>query len=272
MAEPAKKKVVKVAQTADSDTVETGANAPGWKPTAEAKGKATQFRVIAWIGWLVAIALEGFLIYWVLQEWPEHDDTLNMIVLIAGIVVIGVLASVASVFWKKANRLDPASKKDTVRFFVQNQLGAIMSVIAFLPLIIIVFTNKNMDGKQKGIVGGIGVLVALVAVFVFGADYSPPSQEQYAAESAGITELTGQDEVFWTKSGKVFHVCEAVPDVNKESKDGTIYQGTVAEAHADGKERLTKNWESEALKHCGYTQEQVDAARTAMDAASADVE
>lgn len=274
MAEPAKKKVVKVTSEAGTEHAETAASSSGsgWTPTAEAKGKATQFRIIAWIGWIVAIALEAFLIFWVLKQWPERSDTMNMILLIGGIVVIGVLASVASFFWKKANRLDPASKKDTVRFFLQNQLGAIMSIIAFLPLIIIVFTNKNMDGKQKAIAGGIGIVVALVAAFVFGADYNPPSQEQYAAESAAVTSLTGgTDEVFWVKGGKVFHLCEAVPDVNRESKDGTIYQGTVAEAHAAGKDRLTQKWENEALKYCDYTQEQVDAARSAMEAASADV-
>ena len=51
---------------------------------------------------------------------------------------------------------------------------------------------------------------------------------------AYVEQLTGQDEVFWTKSGGVFHVCAAVPDVNKESKDGTIYRGTVAAAHEAG--------------------------------------
>jgi len=261
-----KKKVVRVQPTAE-ERGGAAKDGPVWSPTAEAKGSATRLRVFAWIGWLLAIAVEAVLIFWVLRQ-----DPVNMWLLIGGIVVTGVLASVGSVLWKKANRLDPASKKDPVRFFVQNQLGAIMSVIAFLPLIILIFTNKNMDGKQKALAGSIGIVVAAVAVFAFGPDYSPPSQEQYAEETAAVTSLTGgEDLVYWVKGGSVFHLCEAVPDVNRESKDGTISEGTVAQAHAAGKERLTKKWESEALNYCGYTQEQVDAARSAMEAASADV-
>lgn len=260
-----KKKVVKVESRTAADDAGAASGGPAWTPAPEAKSKATRLRIFAWAGWLLAIAVEAVLIFWVLRQ-PE----VNMWLLIGGIVLTGVLASVGSVLWKKANRLDPASKKDQLRFFVQNQLGAIMSAIAFLPLIVLILTNKNMDGKQKAIAGGIAGVVALVAIFAFGADYSAPSQEQYAEETAGITALTGKDEVFWTKSGSVFHVCEAVPDVNKESKDGNIYQGTVAEAHAQGKDRLTKRWENEALNYCGFAQEQVDAARTAMESASAD--
>ncbi|HQI71472.1 MAG TPA: hypothetical protein PLT47_12020, partial [Bacteroidales bacterium] len=56
---------------------------------------------------------------------------------------------IGSLQWKKANRFDPASEKDKIRFFIQNQLGAIISIIAFLPLIILIFTNKNMTGSKK---------------------------------------------------------------------------------------------------------------------------
>lgn len=252
-----KKKVVRVEPAAAQPG--GSPDTPVWKPSEEAKGQANKLRIFAWIGWLLAIAIEAVLIFWVLRQWAERSDTANMWLLIGGIVLTGVFASVGSVLWKKANRLDPASKKDTVRFFVQNQLGAIMSVVAFLPLIILIFMNKDMDGKQKAVAGSIGVVVAAIAVFAFGADYSPPSQEQYAEEENIMVQLTGKDEVVWVKGGKVFHVCDAVPDVNKESKDGQIYVGTVADAHAAGKDRLTQRWESEAVKYCGYSQEQVDA-------------
>lgn len=257
-----KKKVVRVESSpVNKADGSTAAQEPVWKPSEEAKAKATKLRIIAWIGWALAIAVEAVLIFWVLRQWAERSDTANMWLLIGGIVLTGIFASAGSVFWKKANRLDPASKKDTVRFFVQNQLGAIMSVIAFLPLIILIFMNKDMDGKQKAIAGSIGVVVAAIAVFAFGADYSPPSQEQYAEEENIMVQLTGKDEVVWVKGGAVFHVCDAVPDVNKESKDGQIYVGTVADAHAAGKDRLTQRWESEAVKYCGYSQEQVDAVK-----------
>lgn len=268
MAEQRKKKVVRVESTAPAaganssggGSGEASEPAPGWKPTPEAKKQATTFRLIAGGLWLLAIAGEAFAIFWVLRQ-----PVVNMWLLIGLTVVIGALAITGSVLWKKANRLDPASKQDTVRFFVQNQLGAIIAVIAFLPLIILIFTNKNMDGKQKALAGIIAIVIGAGAV-ALGVDYAPPSVEQYTEESNIVEQLTGQDLVYWTKSGSVFHVCADVPDVNKESQDGQIYEGTVADAHAAGKDRLTKRWESEAVNYCGYTQEQVDAVKADVDA------
>ena len=135
-------------------------------------------------------------------------------------IPIAALAIAANLLWKKANRLDPASKQNAAKFFVQNQLGAIMTVIAFLPLVILILLDKNMDGKQKAIAGGVGA--------GDGADRGVhrcelgrwSSQEQYAEEENIIVRLTGKDEVFWVKDGKVFHVCEAVPDVNKSPRTG----------------------------------------------------
>ncbi len=255
VAEQGKKKIVRVEPTA-ANAQSSGAvavDAPTWTPTPEAKKQATTLRLIAGGLWLLAIAGEAFAIFWVLRQVP-----VNMVLLIILIVVIGALAIGGSLLWKKANRLDPASKEDTVRFFMQNQLGAIIAVIAFLPLIILVFTNKNMDGKQKALAGVIAIVIGGGAI-ALGVDYNPPSVEQYTEESNTIEQLTGQDLVYWTKSGSVFHVCADVPDVNKESKDGQIYEGTVADAHAAGKDRLVSYWDREAVNYCGYTQEQVDA-------------
>ncbi|MFK4728261.1 hypothetical protein ROT00_01095 [Agromyces mediolanus] len=277
MAEQRKKKVVRVETAASKgasgrqgaagggsgsgDAVEP---APGWTPTPEAKAKATRFRIIAGVLWLLAIAGEAVAIFWVLRQSP-----VNLWLLIGLTVVIGALAITGSVLWKKANRLDPASKQDTVRFFVQNQLGAIIAVIAFLPLIVLIFTNKDMDGKQKAIAGIIAIVIGGGAV-ALGVDYAPPSVEQYTEESNIVAQLTGEDLVYWTKSGSVFHVCADVPDVNKESQDNQIYEGTVAEAHAAGKDRLTKRWESEAVNYCGYTEAQVEAVKAGTDAPASD--
>ena len=218
---------------------------PAWTPTPEAKAQAGKLRLISWILWALAIAGEAFAIFWVLKQ-----ITVNMWLLIGLIVVIGALALIAAQLWKKANRLDPASERDKVRFFVQNQLGAIMTIVAFLPLIILVFLNKNMDGKQKGIAGGIAIAV-MIAVGLLAADYTPPSVEQYANEQATVVHLTGEDKVTWTKSGKVFHLCETAKAVNLESKDGQIFSGPVAAAHEAGKDRLTKQLKQE-MEQCGF--------------------
>lgn len=274
MAEQRKKKVVRVetaaSKGASGRTSTTGGSgdaaepAPGWTPTPEAKQQATRFRIIAGALWLLAIAGEAVAIFWVLRQSP-----VNLWLLIGLTVVIGALAITGSVLWKKANRLDPASKQDTVRFFVQNQLGAIIAVIAFLPLIVLIFTNKDLDGKQKAIAGIIAIVIGGGAV-ALGVDYNPPSVEQYTEESNLVAQLTGEDLVYWTKSGSVFHVCADVPDVNKESKDNQIYEGTVAEAHAAGKDRLTKRWESEAVNYCGYTEAEVEAVKAGTDAPASD--
>lgn len=243
-----KKKVVKVEPTATSATASNGApadDAPVWTPTPEAKSQATRLRVFAWVLWALAIAGEAFTIFWVLKQVPPI-----MWLLIVMIVVIGALAISGSLLWKKANRLDPASRRDPVRFFIQNQLGVIMSIIAFLPLIVLTFTNKNMDGKQKAIAGIIGIVVAL-AVGAGSATYQSPSQEQYAAEEGIVQAITGADEVFWTKSGSVYHLCEGASDVNQTSADNQIYAGTAADARAAGKSRLTLELPTE-LKECGY--------------------
>ncbi|MBB5633874.1 hypothetical protein BKA04_002097 [Cryobacterium mesophilum] len=240
------KKVVRVESTGDAET--TSSKEPVWTPTAESKSKAGRFRIIAAVLWVLALGTEAFAIFWLLRQKPF--ETWHLILLIGLIVVIGILASVGSVLWKKANRFDPASKQDKVRFFVQNQLGAIITILAFLPLIIMIFLNKDMDGKQKGIAGGIAIVVGLVAVLAFGVDWNAPSQEAYAQDTDAVVFLTGADEVTWTKSGSVYHLCQDASAVNKDSADGQIFVGTTQEAVAAGKSRLTKQL-SQEVKECG---------------------
>ncbi|MGO2138955.1 MAG: hypothetical protein ACTH30_00975 [Leucobacter sp.] len=240
-----------------------------WSPTASAKTKATRFRWIAVALWALAIALEAVSIFWLLRqrEFVGEDGTLvrnedtglleqqnatavfpqwAFITLIIALVVIAALAITGSMLWKKANRLDPARQSETVKFFVQNQLGAIISIIAFLPLIILIFTNKDMDGKQKGIAGAIGIVLALAAT-ALGIDYNPASVEKYTADQSTVIQLLGQDEVVWVDGGSVYHVCENVSDIQTGSEKRT---GTTAEAVEAGKQRLTLKFASE-LQKCG---------------------
>src|SRR5512137_23956 len=94
----------------------------------ESKGKARSSRWLAVISWIVAIGFEvGAILF--LKKTP-----INTTWLIALIVADLVFAVIGNLLWKKANRFDPASEKDKFKFFIQNQLGAIIAVIAFLPL------------------------------------------------------------------------------------------------------------------------------------------
>ena len=223
-------------------------------PTPEAKAKSRNLRIIAILLWVIAIGLEAFTIFWVLRPSVEELAAARGFpqsrwwILIAAIVVIGVLSVIGSQLWKKANRLTPASNKQPVRFFVQNQLGAIIALIAFVPLVIMVFLNKDMDSKQKGIAGGVGVVVALAAILL-GIDFQPLSQEQAAVESQVVSQLTGQDEVWWSAGGGVMHLCEDVSALKNVKTE--VSSGTTAEAFAAGKKGITLELKSE-LGQCGY--------------------
>ncbi|WP_167051909.1 hypothetical protein [Salinibacterium sp. ZJ77] len=253
-------------------TQEGGTDAAAWKPTAEAKKKATTLRIIAIVLWVVAIAAEAGAIFWLLRQREavggsgesglSRDAETGLLVdeaatyefpqwafitLIVVLVVIAALSIIGSMLWKKANRLDPASQKDTFRFFVQNQLGAILAVLAFLPLIIMVFLNKDMSKGQKGLAGTIAIILAVVAT-ALGADFNPASVEKYTAEQSTVIQLLGEDRVHWVAGGSVYHVCADVPDIANASSEAA--EGTTAEAVEAGKNRLTLELASE-LKACG---------------------
>ena len=240
---------------------------PTWKPRPEDRAKANQNRIVAIVLWVVAIAIECVAIFGLLLQqsvtaqtgegapvashpflWTTLSDTGYMIVLIGLIVLCGILSVIGSQLWKKANRADPASEKNKLRFFVQNQLGMILALIAFIPLLVLVAMDKNLKGAQKGIVTGVAALVLLVTVFA-GIEFNPSSSEQYGDEVAVVMAINGKDEVFWVKGGKVYHLCPESADLGRPSQDNQIYAGTVGQAHAAGKERLTLKSE------CGYPPE-----------------
>lgn len=276
MAEKSSKKDASVEPTAQAKGAAAAgaADAPAdppanWKPTATAKATATRFRWIAGALWALAIIGEAVAIFWLLRQrvFVGEDGTLvrnpdtglleeqgvtaqfpqwAFITLLVMLAVIAALSIIGSILWKKANRLDPARKSDTVRFFVQNQLGAIIAVVAFLPLIILIFLNKDMDKGQKTTAGIVGIALAALAV-VLGIDFNPPSVEKYTADQSTVIQLLGKDEVVWVDGGSVYHVCDEVSDIQTGSEKRT---GTTAEAVEAGKIRLTLKFASE-MRTCG---------------------
>jgi len=215
-----KKKVVRVGGDDASSEVREPKT---FAPTAENKGKATKFRIFAFLSWIVAIGIEVWAIL-LLRKPP-----INTTYLIIMIAVIFVFAVIGSLLWKKANRLDPASEKEKVKFFVQNQLGAIITVIAFLPLVILIFTNKDLKGKQKGLVGTIGIIALLVAGYI-GIDFNPASIEKYTEETAVVESLMGKNLVYWTDHGTKYHTYSDCYHINTKKTD-EIFEGTVAKAY-----------------------------------------
>lgn len=191
-------------------------------PTAESKGKATQLRVIASILWVLAIVAQVVAITLILKQPVQLVWVIVCIAIDLALVIVG------AVLWKKSNRLDPASEKQKLRFFIQNQLGLAAAIVAFLPLVVVIFTNKNLDGKQKGILGGVAV-VALIVAAIVGFDFNPPSVEQYTEQTNRVEWLNeGKNDVYWTKSGTVYHLYPDCSYINTRRTD-EIFEGTVAQ-------------------------------------------
>lgn len=149
-----------------------------WRATQDQKSKATRLRIFAGVSWFVAIAGEIAAIVLLLRG---TFDSGNLPLLIGLLVGIAVFAIAGSLMWKAANKHDPASKEDGFKFFFQNQLGAIITLIAFLPLLILILMDKDMDPKNKQIAGGVGAVLAVIAT-LFGISYKPPSVEQYTED------------------------------------------------------------------------------------------
>ncbi len=193
-----------------------------FEASPESKAKAKQLRLFAILSWLIAMAGQVFAILKLI-----HDETL--VWLIVAIVVILALAITGSLLWKKANKLDPASEQQKVKFFIQNQLGAIMGVLAFLPLVIFIFMNKDASKKTKGVAGSIAVVALLVAGIV-GIEFDPASIEKYTEQINQQTDLVeqlnnGNNHVYWTPSGNKLHLYDDCHTIkNSNVSDGTVKQ------------------------------------------------
>ena len=269
---------------ADNENTEDVDVTKAWAATQDQKGKAKKLRIFAGLSWLVAIGTEIGTIVLLMKNTFDQG---GLALLIGLFVVIAIFAIAGSLLWKKANRHDPASKEEAGKFFFQNQLGAIITVLAFLPLLALVFMDKDMDPRTKKIAGGVGVGLAALATVV-GIDFNPPSVEQYtqdmnacaaqikakepttacspavaaqaqdiARDSEAVAEATGgQDVVYWiapkageekSKSKLVFHLCENVSTLRGKN----VNSGSVTEAYAQNAVRLTKQLTMEQ-RQCGF--------------------
>jgi len=197
-----------------------------WQASQDQKGKAKKLRLMAGGSWFVAIATEIAAIVLVLKN---KFDSGGLALLIGLLVVIAVFAIAGSIMWKKANRHDPASKSEPVKFFIQNQLGAIITLIAFLPLLAMIFLDKDMDPKTKKVAGSVGAVLALVATFVFGADYNPASQEQYTQDMNECAAQIKAKQPTTACSPAVAEQAQAIADDSE-----AVAEATKSAANPDG--------------------------------------
>lgn len=204
---------------ADNDTSPQEDVTKAWQATQDQQSKAKKLRTFALVSWAVAICAEIAGIVLLLRN---TFDSGNLVLLIGILVVIAVFAIAGSVLWKKANRQDPATKAEPFKFFVQNQLGAIITIVAFLPLIALIFLDKDMDPKNKKIAGGVGVALAALATIV-GVDFNPASIEQRTVDMNACAAQI--------KSGEPTTACS--PEVAEQAQDIARDSEAVAEATKD---------------------------------------
>lgn len=204
--------------------VEASTGKTGSRPavvTAANKKSATTKRIVAVVLWVLALAAEVGAILILNGIWyiPEEQ---KLYWLIGALAVDLILVIIGSQLWKKSNRLDPASKASKVKFFLWNNMGLIASVICFLPLIILLLANKDLDGKTKKIATVVAV-IALIIASLFSIDFDPVSAE----ELAEAQQTVGNGSVYWTQFGKSYHLD---PNCHTLMRSSKVYQGTIEEA------------------------------------------
>lgn len=199
---------------------------------AERKGNALPFRIGAIVLWVLGIASEVVAILVAnstlyLPKFPAMTWIVIFLIIDLVLVIIG------SQLWKRANHLNPASKENKLAYWAQTDLGIIIAVIAFAPILLLMLTNKDLDKKTKqvcSIVAG----VALVAAIGSGIDYHPTSQEDLDQAEAGAAVLSDDGLAYWTPFGEVYHFN---PDCQYIKNSGTIYSGAVTDALEAGRTR-----------------------------------
>ena len=190
-----------------------------WRATHGQGAAAKRLRIFAVLAWIVAIGGEIFGIILLRQHKFDHG---NLPLLIGILVGIAIFAIAGSLLWKAANKQDPARESDKAKFFFQNQLGAIITLVAFLPLIVLIFMDKDMDPKNKKVAGGVGAVLAVVATLI-GVSWNPPSVEQYTKDMNSCASQI--------KAGQPTTACS--PEVAAQAQDIARDSKTVAEATKD---------------------------------------
>ena len=230
MAEKKEHKIVSASTGAQMTKEEAAAANLVAKKAAAPVGSATPYRIGAIVLWLLAIGCE---VLAVLVTFGKIDLKFmpSLWQMIAFLVLDLIFLVIGSQLWKKANHIKPASEKNKAKFWLWNNMGLIMTIICFVPFIVLLMTNKNADQKMK-IVGVACAGIMIIIGGLLGYDWNPVSAEQKEAAMAAIT-----GEVLWTNSlgGKVYHTHEDCQALNRTEE---LVQGSVEQAIAANRTRL----------------------------------
>lgn len=182
--------------------------------------RATGKRIAAIIFWVLAIACE--VVFFLTLNKTIYVKNYQLYVQIGALVLDLIFVIVGSQFWKRANDVDPASESDPVKFFLQNQMGLIVSILAFVPIVIVLLTNKDLDKKTKQVLVPVAA-VALVLASLLSIDWNPISEEEYQATAQALKGET----VYYTQFGKSYHLD---PDCRALKNSSVVYEGAIEEA------------------------------------------
>ena len=206
---------------------------------AQPTGNATGYRIGAIICWVLGLVCEVFALLFFKQKFHIFGDgaSIDLVSVIALLVIDLIFVIIGSSLWKKANHIDPASEANKIKFWLWNNLGVIVSAVAFIPFVIIALTDKNADKTSKT----VAVIVAAVACLIGGFtsyDYNPVSSEQLQA----ATNALGDTTVYWTEYGNSTHKYHIDSDCQhlKNTKSDEIKYGTVEQAFAGNATALCK--------------------------------
>jgi hypothetical protein len=197
---------------------------------AERKAQAQPLRIAAIVLWVLGLIAE--ILCFVFLKGNK-----SMPWVITPLVVDFVLVVIGSQLWKKANHIDPPAKAEGAMYWLKTELGVVIAVIAFFPIIIVLLLDKNSDKRMKGIALIVAV-VALVAAGASGVDYHPATQEGLDQAAVQASKLSDGGKCYWTAGGSVYHFN---PDCSHLSHSAEIVQGTVSEAFDAGKTRGCKD-------------------------------
>jgi len=226
MAEKKKKKII----SAD-DGKEISVKEKKEQKRREAKpvGNAGGLRTGAAVLWVLAIVMEVLAVMVVLGKINlGFMSTMTQLIVFIALDLVFVI--IGSQLWKKSNKIDPASEANKLKFWLWNNMGVIVCVIAFVPIVILMLMNKDLDKKTKAIVTVVAIIALLIGG-VAGYDFNPVSEEQQAAAISAF----GDESVFWAPFGKVYHTHDDCQSLNQSD---TLTYGSVEQAIAANRTRL----------------------------------
>lgn len=204
----------------------------------EATGEVGNKRIIAIVLWILGIIFEVLAFMSIYQSspifgrLPLFEPVIWMVIFLALDLVCIIIAGQ---YWKKANHIDPPSEANKFSFFVKTQLGAILSIVAFVPFLVLTLLDKEADQRTK-LAGALVCALAIAIGATTSADLNPVSSEDLQQMQANAIEL-GTGTVYWTEHGTVYHLN---PNCSHIINSATIYSGEPAAAYEKGLSRPCK--------------------------------